>query len=203
MVMEYLTGSDLAQVVSAGRLGTEEAIDYVLQACEAIAEAHAKGIVHRDLKPSNLFLTRRPDGSALVKVLDFGISKATVLEPDGIASASLTATTSVIGSPLYMSPEQMRSAKNVDARTDVWSLGVILYELLTGKPVYEAETFPGLYAMIASDPAPPLRSRRADVSEGLEAAVMRCLEKDPSRRWQSVAELATALAPFGSRRSRV
>src|SRR5882724_9382419 len=126
MVMEYLVGSDLAQrLVEHGALPIEDAIDYLLQACEAIAEAHARGIVHRDLKPANLFLARRADGSALIKVLDFGISKA--LLPDGAEPlASLTATQSLLGSPNYMSPEQVRKPKSVDARTDIWSLGVIL-----------------------------------------------------------------------------
>jgi serine/threonine-protein kinase len=204
MVMEYLVGSDLAQLVQAnGAVPLEEAVEYVLQACEAVAEAHALGIVHRDLKPSNLFLARRADGTPLVKVLDFGISKARVLELDGREAASMTATSAMMGSPLYMSPEQMRSAKNVDARTDVWSLGVILYELLTGKPVYEAETLPGLCAMIASDPVPPLRARRSEIPPGLEEVVLRCLEKDVARRWQSVAELAAALAPWAPKRARL
>jgi hypothetical protein len=202
MVMEYLVGADLGQVLQArGPLPIEEAVDYVLQACEAIAEAHALGIVHRDLKPANLFLTQRKDGSALVKVLDFGISKAT--GDEAAIQPSLTATSAVMGSPQYMSPEQMRSSKNVDSRTDIWSLGMILYELLAGRPAYEADTLPGLCAMIATDPPPPLRKVRPDVPAELEAVVMRCLAKDPEQRVHDVGELATALLAFGTKGSRV
>ena len=202
MVMEYLVGADLGQVLQTrGPLPIEEVVDYVLQACEAIAEAHALGIVHRDLKPANLFLTQRKDGSALVKVLDFGISKAT--GDEAAIQPSLTATSAVMGSPQYMSPEQMRSSKNVDSRTDIWSLGMILYELLAGRPAYEADTLPGLCAMIATDPPPPLRKVRPDVPAALEAVVMRCLAKDPEQRMHDVGELATALLAFGTKGSRV
>jgi eukaryotic-like serine/threonine-protein kinase len=197
MVMEYLQGSDLSEVLRArGPLPIPEAISFVLQACEAIAEAHALGIIHRDLKPANLFLTRRRDGSPLVKVLDFGISKAL---QDTLASnaPSVTSTAAIMGSPLYMSPEQVRSSKSVDARSDVWALGVILQELLTGAPTYEAETASALMAMIAADPPTPLRQRRPDAPPQLEAAVLRCLEKDRERRMPNVAELARAIAPFG------
>jgi serine/threonine-protein kinase len=201
MVMEFLVGSDLSQVLRArGPLPIEEAVDYVLQACEAIAEAHAIGIVHRDLKPANLFLTQRKDGSALIKVLDFGISKAVGMEG---SQPSMTATTAVMGSPQYMSPEQIRSSKNIDGRTDIWSLGMIAYELLAGRPAYESDTLTGLCAMIASDPPTPLRRHRADVPEPLEAVVMRCLAKDPAQRFQNVGELAIALLPFGSKASRL
>src|SRR3984957_9184121 len=138
MVMEHLTGSDLSAVLQQRKaLPVEEAIDYALQAMEAIAEAHTVGLVHRDLKPANLFLTRRPDGSGLIKVLDFGISKATESSP---RDQSLTATAAIMGSPVYMSPEQLRSSKNVDARTDIWALGIILYELVSGRTPFEDET---------------------------------------------------------------
>ena len=167
----------------------------MLQACEAIAEAHAAGIVHRDLKPANLFLTRHPDGSPLVKVLDFGISKAS---GSGTTEQNLTATSTIMGSPLYMSPEQLRSSKNVDARTDVWALGVILYELLVGRPPFEAENVTGLCAKIAADAPAPLREIDPSVPPALEAVVMRCLEKNVDRRFASVAELAAALRPFAS-----
>src|SRR5258708_827003 len=129
MVMEYLQGTDLAGTLDERvTLPVEEAVAYVLEACDAIAEAHSVGIVHRDLKPANLFLASQPDGSIKIKVLDFGISKA-MMTTTGM-DPSLTRTTSMMGSPLYMSPEQMRSAKHVDPRTDVWALGVILYESL-------------------------------------------------------------------------
>ena len=196
MVMEHLQGTDLGQLLEVRRvLPIEEAVDYLLQSMEAIAEAHCLGIVHRDLKPSNLFVTSRPDGSPLVKVLDFGISKATGA---GVELAALTATTTIMGSPFYMSPEQVRSTKNVDARTDVWALGVILYELLAGARPFEAETVTGLCAKIVADPPEPLRSRRPEVAFALEDVLMHSLEKDLKRRYQSVAELAAALKPFAS-----
>ncbi len=199
MVMELLRGEDLSQVLAnAGRLPVVDAVDYVLQACHAIAEAHAMGIVHRDLKPSNLFLTRRSDGSPLVKVLDFGISKAMNPEGDAQFSANLTTTSAVMGSPLYMSPEQVRNAKQVDARADIWSLGVILHELLTGSPAFHADTLPGICAAIIADNPPPLRSLREDASSDLEAVLNRCLEKSVKSRYQTTREFMAALRPFAS-----
>ena len=199
MVMELLRGEDLGQLLtSVGRLSIQDSADYVLQACHAIAEAHAMGIVHRDLKPSNLFLTRRSDGSAMVKVLDFGISKAMNGEREGMPAANLTATSAVMGSPLYMSPEQVRNAKQVDARADIWSLGVILHELLTGGPAFHADTLPGICAAIIADDPPPLRSLRSDAPPELEAVLTKCLEKSVSRRYQTVRELMASLRPFGS-----
>ncbi|MEA2751339.1 MAG: eukaryotic-like serine/threonine-protein kinase [Myxococcales bacterium] len=195
ILMECLSGRDLGEVLAAsGRLSIDDAVEYVLQACTGIAEAHALGIVHRDLKPSNLFLTERLDGAALVKVLDFGISKA--VADTGPHTPSLTQTASVFGSPAYMSPEQIRSAKNVDFRTDVWSLGVILHELLTGELPFVAETSGGLLSAIAADEPEALRDRRPDAGEELDAIVKRCLEKKVEKRFQSVAELASALEPF-------
>lgn len=199
MVMEYLSGSDLSQLIQdRGPLPIEEAVDYILQASEALAEAHALGIVHRDLKPANLFHTRRADGSSCIKVLDFGISKVTGLSGSG-ADLGMTRTTAVMGSPLYMSPEQMASSRDVDARTDIWSLGIILYELLTGRAPFLADTMPQLCAMILQQTAPPLRNVRPDAPEGLQAVLARCLEKEPARRYGNIAELASALSPFASR----
>jgi serine/threonine-protein kinase len=196
LVMEYLNGLDLDQVLAQrGQLPLEEAVEYLLQAMEAVADAHAAGIVHRDLKPSNLFVTTRADGSSLVKVLDFGISKALDM---GSKQVSLTATSMTLGSPLYMSPEQVRSSKTVDARTDIWALGIIAYELLAGVQPFEAETVTGLCAKIVADEPAPLRSVRPDVPPAFEAIVLRCLEKNAASRYQSVAELAAALRPFAS-----
>jgi serine/threonine-protein kinase len=196
IVMEFLDGSDLGGLLDArGPLPIVEVADYVVQACDAIAEAHAQGIVHRDLKPANLFLVRRADGTPLVKVLDFGISKVAARE----SPSAMTSAGAMLGSPLYMSPEQMRSARDVDARTDVWALGVILYELVSGRPPFEAETLPGLCAAVMAEAPRPLGL----VPPAFEAIVARCLEKDPTKRWESVAALVQALAAFCPARSRV
>jgi serine/threonine-protein kinase len=199
MVMEYLAGDDLGEIVGEGKvLPVHEAVDYVLQACEAMAEAHKLGIVHRDLKPSNLFLTRRPNGAACVKVLDFGISKFTGSDVFAAGEGSLTATRAMMGSPLYMSPEQVRSAKNVDRRTDIWSLGIILFELVTGRLPFEADTAGAICAMIAADDPVPMRWMNKDLPEELEKIVLHCLEKEPAARYQDVAELADALRPYAT-----
>ena len=197
MVMEYLAGTDLDRLVkNAGPQSVPNTVDYVLQACEALAEAHVQGMVHRDLKPANLFLAKRADQSALVKVLDFGISKVT--GNDGAELGVTKTNSAVLGSPLYMAPEQMRSLRGVDARTDISSLGVILYELLAGLPPFYATTLTELCATILQDPAPSVRAKRSDVAPGLDAAIHRCLEKDPSRRYPDVAALAIDLMPFAS-----
>jgi eukaryotic-like serine/threonine-protein kinase len=200
IVMEYLRGLDLKDVSTRrGPLPVSEAVDFVLQACDAVAEAHALGIVHRDLKPSNLFLTERPDGSPLVKVLDFGISKALHSGSGGQTSQQqMTASAAIMGSPQYMSPEQIRSSKNVDARADVWALGTILHELIAGTPAYVADTVPGLLAMIVADAPPPISLARPDAPSDLEAAILRCLQKDREQRFANVAELAHALERFAS-----
>jgi serine/threonine protein kinase len=202
MVMEYLHGCDLGGLVQQrGPLPTEEAVDYVLQAAEAIAEAHSLGIIHRDLKPANLFYSQRADGSPCIKVLDFGISKISGLSGSG-SDLGMTRTTTVMGSPLYMSPEQMASSRDVDVRTDIWALGVILYELLSGRVPFVADTMPQLCAMILQQPAPPLRNMRPDAPEPLQRALLRCLEKDPKARFTNMAEFAAALLPFASRSGR-
>ena len=199
MVMEFLQGRDLSNVLAhVGPLSAGDAAEHVLQACEALAEAHALGIVHRDLKPANLFLAARADGSPCVKVLDFGISKLTSASSSG-ADFGMTKTHAIMGSPLYMSPEQMSSTRDVDARADIWAVGAILYELVTGSVPFLADSMPQLCGMILQEAPVPPRARRADLPEAFERVVLRCLEKDRTKRFQNVAELAVALAPFAPR----
>jgi serine/threonine-protein kinase len=196
LVMEFLEGVDLqARLRERGPMPVPQAVDFLVQACVGVAEAHALGIVHRDLKPANLFLIRRSDGQPLVKVLDFGISKLADLGSE--SGMSVTKTGSVMGSPLYMSPEQMRSAKDVDARSDIWALGVILFELLTGRTPFLGTTLTEVTVQVITEPPPPVRSLRPDVPGGLEAVIQRCLEKDRRVRFSNVAEVARALVDFG------
>ena len=200
MVMEYMDGEDFEQILSrGGPLPIEDTVGYALEACEAIAEAHALGVVHRDLKPANLFLAKRSNGPPIVKVLDFGISKSML----DTSKAQLTKTSAIMGSPLYMSPEQMASARSVDTRSDIWAIGVVIYELLSGRAPFVAESMPELIAAVLQAQHAPLATLRPEVSSELDAVVQRCLEKDPARRFASVAELAEALAPFGPPRSDV
>jgi serine/threonine-protein kinase len=199
IVMEYLEGEDLFDLLSSlGPLPTGLAVDYVLQACEAVAEAHRVGIVHRDLKPANLLVTSRPDGTPLVKVLDFGISKS-----DDQDDAGLTTTMTVVGSPSYMSPEQLRSSKSVDARTDIWALAVILFELLTGKRPFVGETSTAVLAAIAADPPLELTTLAPTVPGALQEVIEACLAKNRDERVGSVAELATLLEPFATPQGRL
>ncbi|HYQ16347.1 MAG TPA: serine/threonine-protein kinase, partial [Polyangiaceae bacterium] len=199
MVMEYLEGTDLSAHAHGAELPIEEAVDFALQACAAMAVAHAAGIIHRDLKPANLFVTKRPDGSALLKVLDFGISKMSVMD----APASLTNTSAMMGSPLYMSPEQAQSARQVDGRTDIWSLGVILYELLTGVPPFPGQTLGEVLANLMTKTPQPPSALRAGIPPGLEQAVMRALEKSLERRYANIGELSAALVEFAPASSRM
>jgi serine/threonine protein kinase len=202
MVMEYLDGGDLAGwLEQRGALPIEQAVEFILQACVAVAEAHALGIVHRDLKPANLFCVRRSDGQLSIKVLDFGISKVTGSGGTG-PGMSMTKTSALMGSPLYMSPEQMRSTKGVDSRTDIWALGVVLFELIAGRPPFVADSLMELGFQVASEPPPALRSFRPEVAAGLEAVIARCLEKDPPQRYRHVGELALALLPFAPKRAK-
>ena len=202
IVMEFLEGQDLAAYLQAhGPLPAPRAVEYVLQACEALAEAHRLGIVHRDLKPANLFLTQRADKSDCIKVLDFGISKAAALGGSG-GDMALTRTATIMGSPLYMSPEQMVSSRDVDQRTDIWALGAVLFELVTGRPPFIADSLPQLCALVLQGPAPRLRDIAPDAPPTLEAAVAKCLVKDLAERHQTISELATALAPLAPAHAR-
>jgi len=199
LVMEYLEGSDLATVIEErGGLPIATAVSHLLQICEAVAEAHGLGIVHRDLKPRNVFVTTGVDGKPLLKVLDFGISK--IVHTGGTTGddLKLTKTTDVMGSPSYMSPEQMRAARDADERSDIWALGVILFESITGRLPWEATTVTELGAMVLRDAPPLMRDLRPDIPPDLEQIVFTCLEKDPARRFASVEELAHALEPHAS-----
>ena len=176
MVMEYLEGEDLAQWVDQrGPIASEQAVEFILQTCEAMAEAHTLGIVHRDLKPANLFCIRRPDGQRWIKVLDFGISK---LADPGV---DMTHANAVMGSPLYMSPEQMVSARSVDARTDIWSMGVILYELITGEGAFRGDNYPEVCMQVATKPPPKVRAKVPEAPPGLDDVIC-LLYTSPSPR---------------------
>jgi serine/threonine protein kinase len=195
IVLEYLDGLDLEQVLEAnGPMPWQQVVDYVLQALEAVAQAHALGIVHRDLKPSNLFIAKRPNGTPILKVLDFGISKIT----NTLADGSVTSTKTMLGSPVFMSPEQLRSAKKVDHRTDIWAIGVVFYHLLTGGFPYEAESIGELFAAVLEQMPASIRAMRPDVPPELEAIYRRCLSRNVDERYPNVAELAFALEPLAS-----
>ena len=201
IVMEHLEGSDLKTVLDQRRvLAPGEAAAYVSEACEALAEAHAAGIIHRDIKPANLFLATRAGSPEAIKVLDFGIAK--MAAGPGATAMEMTRTKEILGTPLYMSPEQMRSMRSTDARSDVWSLGVILYRALTGKVPFDGETLTEVCIAVLGDTPVRPSALRPDLPVGLDAVILGCLEKDPARRIGSAAELATALAPFADSRAR-
>ena len=197
LVMELLDGQDLAEIVATrGPLPGPDAVAAVIQACDALSEAHAHGVVHRDLKPANLFVVRGEDGSPCVKVLDFGLAKLrTDLEGSG-AEPGLTRTGSFLGSPAYMSPEQWTSAKSADERSDVWALGAILYELLSGETPFGGQTMGELCEAVMHGAPPSLRAKRPELPPELDAVVARCLARNPAARFQSVIELVRALRPF-------
>ena len=196
--MEFLDGEDLAHMLeTTGLLSIPDAVDYLLQACEAIAEAHALGIVHRDIKPANLFVTQGPDGSPTVKVLDFGISKT-----QDSALDKLTGTKAIVGSAYYMSPEQLTQPKSVDLRTDIYALGISLYELLAGRYPFDGITLAELHVRVCTGTPAPLRNVRADVPEALALVLQRAYARDRDHRYASIAELVMALAPFAPPRSR-
>ncbi len=218
IVMELIDGTDLQGLVKRrGALPPDEAVTYIMQACEGLAEAHALGMVHRDLKLKNLFLTKRRDGRALIKVIDFGVVKLSPLGdvPDegdettltesgesralarkSAREATLTGTAVLVGSVHYMAPEQIRASNIVDARADVWSLGVCLFGMLTTELPFEGETIAAVCYAIQGRPAPDVREKAPHVPPELARVVSKALEKDVRRRYQNVSELANALAPF-------
>lgn len=198
MVMEYLEGVDLSDLLEQqGPLPVDEAVGYLLQACEAIAEAHAVRIVHRDLKPANLFLANQPGGQSIIKVLDFGIAKAL----DDVGKNNLTRTTAMMGTAYYMSPEQLTASREVDARTDLWALGVVLYELLSGQVPFDSENLVELVGLILSNRPTPIQQLRPDIPEPVAQAIACCMCTDIEERFQTVGDLVSALAPFASQKA--
>ncbi|HEY0462720.1 MAG TPA: serine/threonine-protein kinase, partial [Polyangiaceae bacterium] len=196
IVMEQLQGEDLGLALwERGPLPVAQAIDYLLQACDGLAEAHGLGIVHRDLKPGNLFLATTPEGVVL-KVLDFGISKEINTPLRSISRTPRTSLTSAgdpVGSPYYMAPEQMRASPDVDARADIWSLGAILFELLTGQCPFEGETLNEVCSKVLLDASPSLSLFSNAAATELDPVIARCLHKNPELRYQTVSEFAAAL----------
>jgi len=208
IVMEHLEGSDLSTVLGERKkLPHEEALDYVLQAGEAIAEAHALGMVHRDLKPVNLFLARGAGGRSSVKVLDFGISKIRDdrlgADDDTTRGRDLTHEGAALGSPGYMSPEQMTSARDVDARADIFAVGAILYRLITGQPPYRGKTVVSLLTSMATEPVTPMKTLAPEIPTNLGTVIEQCLAQDREARWPTLAHLAHALSPFSSIQGRM
>lgn len=204
IVMEYLDGKDLGTLVAeGGTLSPRTAVEYALHVCEALAVAHAKGIVHRDIKPENLLLTERAGGMKIVKVLDFGISKTALTGSIFQNELPLVKTVNLMGTPLYMSPEQVRVSGSVDVRSDIWSLGMVIYEILSGHTAFNGASITEICASILESQPSPLEAHRSDLPSGLVDVIMRCLDKDVSKRYQNTAELALALMPFGPKRTRL
>jgi len=203
IVMEYLDGQNLATVLqSGGPLPVRRAAEYLMQVCEALALAHASSITHRDVKPENLFLTRRGD-LEIIKVLDFGISKTPLVARFLGGEVKVAETACLMGTPLYMSPEQIRATHEVDHRTDIWSLGVVLFELLTGRPAFAGETVTQVCALVLEATPTRLLDLCPRAPAELGRVIERCLEKDPRRRFQNASELANALLPFAPSRARL
>ncbi|WP_437570001.1 protein kinase domain-containing protein [Sorangium sp. So ce542] len=197
MVMEFLDGRDLRVIrKKRGPLPVEEATLYVIQACDALAEAHALGLVHRDVKPANLFLTYTRENAPCIKVLDFGISKVSEAASLGV-SEMRTSTGQMLGTPHYMPPEQMRGQRDVDARADIWAVGSLLYVLLTGRYPMHARSVQTVSLVLGGKFVPPLPSQvRRGLTPEIDPIIMRCLERDRDRRWPDLAELTLALRPF-------
>jgi serine/threonine-protein kinase len=195
MVMELLDGQDLATILEQrGKYTVPDACDAIIDACDALAEAHGRGMVHRDLKPANLFAARGADGRIRIKVLDFGVSKVAAQ----IRQVALTSTGTALGTPHYMAPEQLKSAKGADARADIWSLGVVLYELLAGTQPFDGKSFGHLFMQIVSEDGTPLAKYRPDVPAGISEIVVKCMKKNRDERYPDLGAFVAALAPFAS-----
>ncbi len=194
LVMEYLSGYELTSVIKRGPAPIADAARIMVQTCVGLAEAHAAGIVHRDIKPENLFVTTRPNGSLLIKILDFGVSKITRTDLD--SESSLTATQALLGTPSYMAPEQLLAAKSVDGRADIWSLGVVLYQLLTNQLPFGGSNILALMHATTTTTPRAISSLRADVPPEIEACVGWCLQTEPSRRYKRVEQIADTLSAF-------
>ena len=198
LVMEHLEGTDLeAEVTKSGPFDVDRAIRYALEVCEALTEAHSCGIIHRDIKPENLFLANVGNGRQIVKVVDFGLAKR-IDTPQRVVT---TGPQDSMGSPCYMSPEQITTPHQIDARTDVWSLGVVLYRLLSGAMPFDGTTVLEVYARVLNATPKSLCVLRPDIDAKLDAIVARCLEKDATLRYQTIGDLAAALSAYQTERS--
>jgi serine/threonine-protein kinase len=199
IVMERLRGHDLSKEIEGEPLSVERTVEFVLHACEALGEAHSLGIVHRDVKPSNLFVAEGFGGRESLKVLDFGVSKW-LAPPRDLGTASISTEEGAVGTPAFASPEQLAHPEDIDGHTDVWALGVVLYQALSCALPFQAETIPALYSLIIGGAPAPFPNERGVPAE-LVAVIERCLRRDPRERYASMLELARALAPFAAARA--
>lgn len=199
MVLERLEGCDLEELLDVERkLPIGDAVDYVLQALQGLAHAHTLGVVHRDLKPANLFLAHQSDGSAIIKILDFGIAKLDASSTEEERPSRATQQGQAVGTPMYMSPEHVRNEKFVDHRTDIWAMGVVLYELLTGQTPFEADGIGETFGAVLNRLPTSARAARPEIPDPLDDAILKCLQQDPDDRFQDVAQFAKAIGPYGT-----